>query len=97
MRSDYPLRGRIYDYRNDPFFPTSLPLAIYFGVRDAVAWRIKHVGSLWYTAYGNPRWYKPSNFPNPISNAVNRSLFDPANPGPRDLTRFERIFLWLGF
>lgn len=97
MRSDYPLRGRIFDYRNDPYYPTSLPLAVFFGVRDAIAWRWRHVGSIWYTAYGNPRWYKPSNWDNPVSRAVNRSLFDPANPSPRKLKLWERVLLALGF
>lgn len=83
----YSLRLRISDYRNDPYFPTMLPLALVLGLRDWV----------WYRADGQPRWYKPSLWPNVISDRLNRSLFDPSNPIGRKLKVWERVLLSLGF
>lgn len=31
-----PFFDRVSDYRNDPFFPTCLPLALFFALRDAI-------------------------------------------------------------
>lgn len=50
---------------------------------------------VWYTRNGQPRAFKPSNFDNPISRALNASLVD--GSAPRNLKRWERVLLALGF
>lgn len=86
------LRNRINWYRHDPYIPTPLYQAVWFALADT--W---HNSSLWFNYHGRPRWFKPSNFDNPLSRYLNRSLFNPNNPGPRNLTIRERILLALGF
>ncbi len=91
-----PLNERIYNYRFDPYFPTALPLAVVFAVRDHVkAFRKYNRASVWYNLKGQPRRFKPSNFNNPVSNYLSRSMF--STPGPRNLKVWERILLALGF
>lgn len=87
-----PLRDRISDYRNDPYFPTALPLALWFAVRD-------HLREGWvlFNRYGHPRWFAPCRYGNPLSTMLNRSLFDPAKPIGRRLKLWERLLLALGF
>ncbi len=62
-------------------------------------WSVHHAfgreGSLWYNRKGQPRRFKPSNFDNPLSSVLNRSMF--STPGPRNLKVWERILLALGF
>lgn len=91
-----PLDERIYNYRFDPYFPTVLPLAVVFAVRDHVkAFRKYNRASLWYNRRGLSRRFKPSNFDNPVTSFLLRSLF--RTPGPRKLKVWERILLALGF
>jgi hypothetical protein len=52
---------------------------------------------LWYTRNGQPRWFKPSNFNNPITDLLNRTLCDLSHPGTRELKLWERVLLALGF
>jgi hypothetical protein len=80
------LRDHVRDYHRDPYFPTMLPYALLLGLRD---WA-------WYRGDGQPRWYKPSNFSNPVSRALNRSLFRPGY-STRQLSWLERTLLSLGF
>jgi hypothetical protein len=66
-----------------------------FTVRS-VQW-VRTRASFWYRSNGQPRLLKPSNVGNPLSSMLNRSLFDPSNPGERDLKLWERVLLALGF
>lgn len=79
------LGDRISDYRNDPYFPTSLLRSVFYGTVDWV----------WFKPDGKPRRYKPSNFDNPVSRWVNRRLFTAIRE--RNLTLLERVLLNLGF
>lgn len=64
----------------------------HFTVRSMRWSRHLHV---WYTRSGAPRSFKPSNFANPVSSMLNRSLF--AGSDPRPLKLWERTLLGLGF
>lgn len=81
------LGNRISNFRRDPYYPTALPLALVLGVRDWV----------WYQDSGLARRFKPSQFNNPVSWALNRSLFDVRRTAPRPLKVWERALLALGF
>lgn len=80
------LADRISDYRNDPYHPTALPLAVFYGLVDWV----------WFRPNGQVRRYKPSNFDNPVSNWINNRLLS-GNRNGRHLTLLERVLLNLGF
>jgi len=79
-------RDLVDDYRRDPYFPTPMPFALLYALGDVV----------WFRLDGTPRALKPSNWSNPVSRWLNRSLFRPGYSS-RKLTLRERILLALGF
>jgi hypothetical protein len=88
--SNLSLRDRLDHYRSDPFYPTSLPLALFFALRDHA-----RDFNFWYQRNGQPRAFKPSNFDNPVTVALNRELLA-GKLGDR-LPLWTRLLLWLGF
>ena len=56
---------------------------------------------IWYKRNGQPRWFKPSRFPNPVSWLVNRHLFAgdflAQDLAGRPIAWWCRLALWAGF